>query len=138
MAALDPDINVLLEALSSAGLTDLARSAASRATAIDLPEEGDGTVREDRPTDRLEQLDLANKAVVSRLEREMSATDRLRGLMPQFGLDSILVTPATVEREGRADDLMAQERRDALAQLQNVWTEGVRELRRDWEAQDGK
>ena len=86
----------------------------------------------------MEQLDLANKVVVSRLDRELSLTDRLRDLMPQFELKNILIAPATGEAYGPADDLLAPERRDALAQLRNVWIKGVEELRREWEAQDGE
>lgn len=138
MAALDPDLGALLEALSSAGLTDLARSAGSRATVVDSLDERDGTSREERPISRVEQLDLANKVVLSRLERELSATDRLRDLMPQLELEGISVTPTAGEREGPTDDLMAPERRDALTQLRNLWIEGVEELRRGWEAQDGE
>jgi len=138
MAALDPDLGALLEALSSAGLTDLARSAGSRATVVDSLDEGDGTSREERPISRVEQLDLANKVVLSRLERELSATDRLRDLMPQLELEGISVTPTAGEREGPTDDLMAPERRDALTQLRNLWIESVEELRRGWEAQDGE
>lgn len=138
MAALDPNIGALLEALSSAGLTDLARSAESRATVVDPLDEGDGTFREERPISRVEQLDLANKVVLSRIERELSATDRLRDLMSQLRLEGISVTPAPGEPEGPTDELMAPERRDALAQLRNLWINGVEELRRGWEAQDGK
>ena len=138
MAALDPDVGALLEALSSAGLTDLARSAGSRATVVDPPDESDGTFRERRSLSRVEQLDLANKVVLSRLERELSATDRLRDLMPQLKLEGISITPATGEPERPTDYLMAPERRNALAQLRNLWIEGVEELRRGWEAQDGE
>lgn len=137
MVALDPDISALLESLSSAGLTDLARSAESRATVVDLPDGGDGTFLKGRPISRMEQLDLANKVVVSRLARELSATDRLRALMPLFELEAIAITPPTDERDGPVDDLMAPERREALAQLRNAWIDGVEELRRAWEAQDG-
>lgn len=140
MAVLDPDVGALLEALSSAGLTDLARSAGLRATVADTPDDGDAAFRESRPISRVEQLDLANKVVVFRLERELSVTDRLRELMPRFELEGMWVTTATGEREreGLADDLMASERRDALAHLRNVWIDGVEELRRGWEAQDGE
>lgn len=80
MAAVDPDVGSLLEALSTAGLSDLARSAAARSAEPYVDDEDEGF--RDRPDiPREDQVALAEKVVLTRLDRELATTDRLRELV---------------------------------------------------------
>jgi hypothetical protein len=133
MNELDPDIALMLNALSEAGLGRLARDAMANATEED---DSDGDTDSDEPgrremsdRPREEQLLRADDVIIFALKNEIMAMDGIGESRRSLRIDSVLVVGDDVRAP---DDLTSPQRREALDNLLTTWIEASNGLRQSW------
>jgi hypothetical protein len=136
----DPDLFDLLNEIAVDGLPALSRQAQDAAFLPDGREDdtAERLVSDERSRD--EQLDRASEYVVSTLEREIAATEKLGELTEKLQLKGVSVV-RTTSVDGRPiareEDLLSPARTKALRKLLDAWRSAEGQLRQAWNSPDG-